>query len=82
MPGTKINVGTLTQSPSQTIGPFFAYGLTAAQYGYPFSDVVGTRLANETTEGEPIRLTGQVFDGVGAPINDCLLYTSPSPRDS
>src|SRR3546814_11653758 len=25
----------LVQTPSQTVGPFFAYGLTPEQYGYP-----------------------------------------------
>ena len=26
---------SLKQTPSQTVGPFFAFGLTAPQYGYP-----------------------------------------------
>lgn len=73
MAGTKISASELTQSPSQTIGPFFAYGLTATQYGYPFSDVVSTNLLSEKTEGEPIRLTGQVFDGENKPIDDALI---------
>jgi hypothetical protein len=25
------------QTPSQTVGPYFAYGLTATQYGYDFT---------------------------------------------
>ena len=25
------------QTPSQTVGPYFAYGLTAKQYGYNFT---------------------------------------------
>jgi protocatechuate 3,4-dioxygenase alpha subunit len=33
------------QTPSQTVGPYFAYGLTATQYGYdfdqPFDDRAG-----------------------------------------
>ena len=27
------------QTPSQTVGPYFAYGLTAPQYGYPFTAI-------------------------------------------
>ena len=26
---------TKGQTPSQTVGPYFAYGLTPEQYGYP-----------------------------------------------
>lgn len=61
------------QSPSQTVGPYFAYGLSPAQYGYPHQSVVTPDLASETTEGEPIRLIGQVLDGEGTPINDAMI---------
>lgn len=63
----------LRQTPSQTIGPFFAYGLTPAQYGYAFKSMVTPNMASEETEGERIRLIGQVFDGEGKPINDAML---------
>ena len=26
------------QTPSQTVGPFFAYGMTPEQYGYDFAN--------------------------------------------
>jgi len=29
----------LKQTPSQTLGPFFAFGLTARQYAYPGAQV-------------------------------------------
>lgn len=63
----------LRQSPSQTVGPYFAYGLTAGQYGYPFSTVVTPDLARDGTEGERIRLIGQVFDGAGKPVDDAMI---------
>jgi protocatechuate 3,4-dioxygenase alpha subunit len=63
----------LVQSPSQTVGPYFAYGLTAGQYGYPFSTVVTPGLVDETTDGQPMRLVGQVFDGEGNPIDDAMI---------
>lgn len=63
----------LRQSPSQTVGPYFAYGLSAAQYGYDYSTVVAPDLANEGTEGERIRLIGQVFDGDGHTIDDAMI---------
>lgn len=63
----------LVQSPSQTVGPYFAYGLTATQYGYPHGTVVTPDLAGEGTEGERIRLIGQVFDGEGKPVDDAMI---------
>ena len=30
----------LKQTPSQTVGPFFAYSLTAEQYGYDFNSII------------------------------------------
>lgn len=63
----------LKQSPSQTVGPYFAYGLSPAQYGYPHKSVVTPDLAGEGTEGERIRLIGQVFDGDGKPVDDAMI---------
>lgn len=61
------------QTPSQTVGPFFAYGLTPAQYGYPFASLVTPSLVDERTEGERIRVMGQVLDGEGRPIDDAMV---------
>lgn len=61
------------QTPSQTIGPFFAYGLTPAQYGYPFKSLLTGDLAGELTEGQHIRLIGHVRDGEGGPVDDALV---------
>jgi protocatechuate 3,4-dioxygenase, alpha subunit len=61
------------QTPSQTIGPYFAYGLTAPQYGYPFTAIAGAMIATEDTEGERIRIVGQVLDGEGTPVNDAMI---------
>ncbi len=61
------------QTPAQTIGPFFAYGLTPAQYGYAFSAIASSTLAHEQTRGERIRLQGRVLDGEGVPIDDAMI---------
>lgn len=61
------------QTPSQTVGPYFAYGLTAEQYGYPHTSIAGAALADDTVAGERIRIVGQVFDGEGTPINDAMI---------
>jgi len=63
----------LTQTPSQTVGPYFAYGLTSEQYGYDFKSLFGPVLAEPEAAGEHIRLTGRVFDGDGVPVNDAML---------
>ena len=63
----------MKQTPSQTVGPFFAYGLTAEQYGYPFDQVAGEGIAGEAAPGERIRISGRVLDGEGKPIPDALI---------
>jgi protocatechuate 3,4-dioxygenase alpha subunit len=77
------------QTPSQTAGPFFAYGLTPEQYGYAFASIASGRMADETVAGERIRIFGQVLDGEGEPVADALIeiwqadaqgrYTGPKP---
>ena len=61
------------QTPSQTVGPFFAYGLSPEQYNYPFESLAGGTLTNDDTEGTRIRIMGQVLDGEGVPIPDALI---------
>ncbi|HUG60529.1 MAG TPA: protocatechuate 3,4-dioxygenase subunit alpha [Methylomirabilota bacterium] len=60
-------------TPSQTVGPYFAYGLTARQYGYDFDQLGGSAIARPDTPGAHIRLSGQVFDGAGAVIDDAMI---------
>ena len=61
------------QTPSQTVGPFFAYGLTPEQYGYPFAGIAGPVLTTDEAAGERIFLEGRVLDGEGQAVNDALL---------
>src|SRR5665213_2554939 len=63
----------LPTTPSQTIGPFFAYSLTAEQYGYNFDSLVNDQLISEGTAGERIWITGSVFDGGGNAIKDAMI---------
>ena len=63
----------LQQTASQTVGPFFAFGLTPEQYGYDFSNVIGRNLRKDGVEGIPISLVGQVLDGDNKPINDAII---------
>ena len=36
----------LRETPSQTVGPFFAYGLTAVQYGYDYTSIANDLLVD------------------------------------
>jgi len=59
-------------TPSQTVGPFFAYGLTP-NGEYQWNDVFTNNLITPDVTGEQIRIEGQVFDGDGAPVPDSML---------
>jgi protocatechuate 3,4-dioxygenase alpha subunit len=59
-------------TPSQTVGPFFAYGLTS-NGKYDWNDAFTNNLVTSDTSGERIRVEGRVFDGDGQPVPDCML---------
>ena len=63
----------LRQTPSQTIGPYFAYGLTAVQYGYEFTSIINNSLVNDVNEEDLIYITGNIFDGDGRTIHDAMM---------
>jgi protocatechuate 3,4-dioxygenase, alpha subunit len=67
-------------TPSQTVGPFFAYGLAPkgrCQWdpngSYSWKETVGDNLVTPDAAGEKIRIEGRVLDGDGAPINDAMI---------
>jgi protocatechuate 3,4-dioxygenase, alpha subunit len=62
-----------SQTPSQTVGPFFAYSLTAKQYGYNYNSIITDSLVDESVEGERILITGRIFDGQGQVISDAVI---------
>ena len=63
----------LGQTPSQTVGPYFAYGLTPRQYVYDHGSAYTPVLARPQAAGEHITVTGRVFDGKGQPVNDAMI---------
>lgn len=63
----------LSQTPSQTVGPYFAYGLTPEQYLYDFKSLADNVLINDKTEADPITIVGKVLDGNGAVIPDAMI---------
>ncbi|MEM7534531.1 MAG: protocatechuate 3,4-dioxygenase subunit alpha [Chloroflexota bacterium] len=54
----------LPQTPSQTVGPFFAIGMVMEPEHI---------LASDQTQGERISIVGQLLDGDGEPITDGLI---------
>ncbi len=63
----------LKQTPSQTVGPYFAYCMTPKQYGYPFKELAGGDLTTAETAGQRIRIEGCVYDGEGRKIPDAVI---------
>jgi len=61
------------QTPSQTVGPYFAYGLTPEQYGYPLTSIASPDLRTPDVQGQEIRIEGRVLDGNGAVVDDAMI---------
>lgn len=59
-------------TPSQTVGPYFKYGLTPGN-DYAWNDAFGNDLVTPDVSGERIRIVGQVFDGEGKVIPDSMM---------
>jgi protocatechuate 3,4-dioxygenase, alpha subunit len=59
-------------TPSQTVGPYFKYGLTP-NGEYDWNDAFSGNLVTSDASGERIRVEGRVFDGEGAPVPDAML---------
>jgi protocatechuate 3,4-dioxygenase alpha subunit len=59
-------------TPSQTVGPYFAYGLIS-NGKYDWNDAFTNNLVTPDTSGERVRVEGRVFDGDGQPVPDCML---------
>jgi protocatechuate 3,4-dioxygenase alpha subunit len=67
-------------TPSQTVGPFFAYGLTPKGRNkwdpngtYSWKETAGDNLITPDATGQKIHIEGCISDGDGAPINDAML---------
>jgi protocatechuate 3,4-dioxygenase alpha subunit len=59
-------------TPSQTVGPYFAYGLTP-NGKYDWNDAFSNNLVTPDVTGDRIRVEGIVYDGDGKPVSDCML---------
>ncbi len=59
-------------TPSQTVGPYFKYGLTPGGE-YAWNDAFSNDLVTPDVTGDRIRIEGTVFDGDGKIIPDSML---------
>ncbi len=59
-------------TPSQTVGPWFAYGLVPAG-DYDWTDLATGNLLTPDVAGERIRIEGRVVDGDGVPMKDAMI---------
>jgi protocatechuate 3,4-dioxygenase alpha subunit len=85
-------LGHLKESPSQTAGPYVHVGCVPNFCGINgvFPTDLGACMVRDGAKGERISITGIVYDGAGAPLNDALveiwqadtdgLYPSPSEQ--
>src|SRR5258708_19738444 len=72
-------------TPSQTVGPFFAYGLTPhsrcerrPEQGkdvYNWKETAGANLVTPDASGTKIRIEGQILDRAGMPTNHAMIET-------
>ena len=67
-------------TPSQTVGPYFAYGLAPHSRcdwqpspHYDSKQTVGANLITPDASGQKVRIEGRVLDGDGKPINDAMI---------
>lgn len=64
------------ETPSQTVGPYFAYGLCPEQYNFDLKSVFTPVLAEREAKGEHITIVGRVLDGDGNVVGDAMLEVS------
>lgn len=63
----------LLQTPSQTVGPYFAYGLTPEQYSYDFKSLVGNIMVDPKENPNTIKVVGKIYDGENNLIPDAMI---------
>jgi protocatechuate 3,4-dioxygenase, alpha subunit len=74
-------MNALRQTPSQTVGPFFAYGLCPEQYNFDLKSLFTPSLADREAAGEHITIVGNVFDGEGKVIGDAVIEMAQADAD-
>jgi protocatechuate 3,4-dioxygenase alpha subunit len=60
-------------TPSQTVGPYFAYGQCPEQYNFDLKSLFTPSVADREVTGEHISVVGNVYDGEGKVIGDAVI---------
>ena len=63
----------MKQTPSQTVGPYFAYSLTSEQYSYNFKQLFDNQMVDSLRIKNVITIIGKIFDGEGVVIPDAIV---------
>jgi protocatechuate 3,4-dioxygenase, alpha subunit len=63
----------LKQTPSQTVGPYFAYGLVSEQYLYDFKQLADGQMIRDLSDPNVITISGKVYDGEDIIIPDAMI---------
>lgn len=74
------SASALRITPSQTVGPFFAYALTPSGR-YSLADLVTADLTTGDAEGARIRIEGRVLDGDDAAVTDAMIEIWQADRE-
>jgi protocatechuate 3,4-dioxygenase alpha subunit len=61
------------QTPSQTVGPYFAYGLCPEQYNFDLKSLFTASAADREAAGTHISIVGNVYDGSGQAVGDAMI---------
>ncbi|MGI4859554.1 MAG: protocatechuate 3,4-dioxygenase subunit alpha [Janthinobacterium lividum] len=61
------------QTPSQTVGPYFAYGLCPEQYNFDLKSLFTPAIADRESAGLHISIVGNVYDGEGKVVGDAVI---------
>src|SRR5471032_3639298 len=67
------NLTIYKQTPSQTVGPYFAYGLCPEQYSFDLKSLFTPSIADRESAGQHISIVGQVFDGEEKVVGDAVI---------
>jgi protocatechuate 3,4-dioxygenase alpha subunit len=59
------------ETPSQTVGPYFAIGLTQQIFGR--RQIATPVVCATDTPGDHVRISGRVLDGAGQPVEDAMI---------
>lgn len=68
-----MNVLEYPQTPSQTVGPYFAYGLCPELYRYDHNSLIKPSTLTESDPVDAVQVHGFVYDAEKQPINDAMI---------